>query len=886
MYMSDGVVNVGGHVEVAAWGGTGELTMDGGTINITQGFYCPGAIYGSVGRVYLNGGTINAGYLEMPTTAYWDPSGNASAWATIDFAGGKMELQGDESEAVLNYADPNEAPEGVTISVYGATNGQIINSGHIADGNRAVLNVAYGTDGNTTVEAVIMHPDQAYDPEPADTQAEIRGPTSDVARPILSWKPGDSVVSHDVYLGMNFVEVNEADNTDPNVFMGNQPNSDVNYVPTSNLQSLTTYYWRVDERGNGPVIQAKGNIWSFTIADLEKAAYPVPADGATNVFPFELSWTSGLSAVSHDVYFSSEFNDVNERDPNFKDNVGTNVYPVSGLTFDTTYYWRVDEVNSSDIPYPGDVWAFTITDHINVDDMEQYNTTIDLISDTWKDWFYNNTTAELTSDNSIAYYPSEQSMVYEWKNEYYQGPTYKGAFYAEAEADVADLEIGSDWTKGGAEALAIHFFGQTDNIVDANNQMYIALEDGTGNTAVIYYTGDATDIQKEEWIEWNIALNDLNDVNNVDVTNVSKVYLGFGVRGAPEPAGSQGTGSNLVYIDEIESWPRRCVASISEPYGDFTGDCVVDNWDVAEMVADWLVSDYNLIGFDGELINFPQEGEPNYDACWVTGRTGLPGDYAVLFGYEHPRDLNEWPISDDYAKFPPLNLNSNTVTFTAWVKRNGLQRDDAAIFYCDGEFGEWPGDTVAGFNVGIGTDNSLGYNWPVSKGWVWQWDPAISVLPHQEWAFTALVIDPDDATIYIQLPAQPLESDKNLSAGHLPAKFEIPSTIGMHKGRHFDGVIDDVRIYDYSLSYDNINYIASDGSLGVVPPASPFIHYAFDDGTGLIADDSGVGGVIYFPNPSSANIYEDEPLYQRYVNFKDYSVLADNWLADLQFPIE
>ncbi|MHC4067961.1 MAG: LamG domain-containing protein [Planctomycetota bacterium] len=905
MYMSDGVVNIGGHIEVGGWGGTGELTMDGGTINIANGFYCPGSIYGSVGNVYLNGGTINADYMELPTVAYWDPQGNANAWATVDFAGGKMELTGDESELILDYADPNEAPAGVTVTVYGVTSGSIASGGTPADGNRVVLNAAYGADGNTTVEAVLTHPDQAYSPWPADTQAEIRGPTTDVALPMLIWTPGDgttispSFAKQDVYLGTSFAEVNDADNGDPNVYMGWQDDADPNYVPASDLKSFTTYYWRVDSTNQNQSQIIKGKVWSFKIADLEKASYPVPADWATNVFPFELTWTEGLSAVSHNVYFSSEFNDVNERDPNFMTNVGTAVFPVSGLTFNTTYYWRVDEVNGA--PYPGDVWRFTITDHINVDDMEGYDTTINLISEVWEDYFYNDTLAELTTDNSIGYYPSEQSMVYEWRNAYYTqgGKTYNGSHYSEANAVVTDLEIGSDWTKGGAEALVIHFFGQADNIPEPNNQMYIALEDGTGNIAVKYYPiGDMTDLQDEAWTQWNIALTDFNDINNVDVTNVSRVYIGFGQRGTPKPgAGTIGDHRGRLYIDEIEVWPRRCVPSVSLPYGDFTGaggedgDCTVDNWDVEFMAAEWLISDYNLIGFKGELINFPEDpNDPNYDACWVGGYPTDPNDSGLLFGYEHPRDLNDWPISDDYAKFPPLNLNSNTITFTAWVKRNGLQRDDAAIFYCDGQFGEWPGETVAGFNVGIGTDNSLGYNWPVSKGWVWQWDPEISVLPHQEWAFCALTIAPDEATIYIQLPDLPrnLESDKNIAGGqwtHLPCGFEIPSTIGMHKGRHFDGVIDDVRIYDYTLSYDNIDYIASDGGSGVAPPTSPFIWYKFNDGTGLIAEDSGVGGVIYFENPSSANLYEDEAPYYRYVNFKDFSVMADNWLADLQFPI-
>jgi hypothetical protein len=662
--------------------------------------------------------------------------------------------------------------------------------------------------------------------------------------------------------------------------MGTLPAEEVSYAIHENLESLTTYYWRIDEF-RMPSTFTKGNVWRFTCADFEKAAHPAPSDGATNVFPAELTWTPGIYAVTHNVYFGTDFNDVNDR-LILPDNVGTNVYPLTGLTFDTTYYWRVDEVNGLGVPYPGDLWRFTITDHINIDDMDQYNTTNNLISDTWKDYWYNNSEAELTVD-SVVIYGGTKAMEFSYENDF------GGPYYSEAEADIADLEAGPDWTTGGADSIVINFYGQSTNAADANNQMYFAVEDGDDNFALITYP-DVTALQEAEWHEWNIALQELTD-QGVDVTDIATVYLGFGDRTLPKPGGSS-LGDSVVYFDEIELWPQRCAPQASRPYGDLNGDCTVDNNDLVVMVEDWLVVDYNTVGFDGDLWYFPLEGEPNYDACWVIdgGRTGLPGDHALEFGYEHPRDLNEWPISDDFVAVPPLNLYGMNMTITAWVKIHGLQRDDAAIFYCDGQLDDpiWEGDTVAGFNVGIGTDNSLGYMWPTAKGGTWQWDPAVSVLlDNDEWAFCAMVVDPIDGVIYIKQHDGDLEVDTNYSAGHLDAKWEIPATLGMHKWRNFDGVMDDVRIWKDSLTYFEILWLATDGEhLDAVEPSIPYIWYKFDEGTGLIAEDSGAGDLIYHPNPSKANLYEDEPIYQRYVNFKDYSVMADNWLKDLTFPIE
>jgi len=887
MNMTGGTVNLGGHIEIGAWGGEGELNMDGGTINITQGFYCTSALYGATGRAYLRGGTINAGYLDMITQDYY--SGDESSSGLIDFSGGKMVLEGDESGEVLNFAAGNVA--GATITAYGTALGKIVkDSSSPMNGKRAFLSVAYSIDCNTTVQAAAADPEQAWDPRPAEDSAYVMGPPETVARPELIWSPGDDVDTHDVYLGTDFNEVNDADISDMNVFMATLPKAEVTYNPTANLQALANYYWRIDEVDKNNNI-TKGQVWTFKTADFAKATYPVPPHKATGVFPDELTWTPGIHAETHDVYFSSNFNDVNDRIGGGV-NISTNVYPVPGLQLDTIYYWRVDELSGLDM-WPGDLWIFTITDHMNIDDMEAYESGVNEIRDTWKDYWDpdNDTAAEVFIDIAVVH-DGNQSMRFNYVNEYSGGN-----YYSEARADIADLEIGPDWTKGGAKTVVINFYGDKDNIVDANNHMYFAIEDAYENTAAIPYPGDMTDFQDPEWHEWNIALEDFNDINNVKVTNVARVYIGFGDRDIPFPPGSclGGEGSN-VYFDELEIRPRRCAAAASHPYGDINGDCMVDYNDMAEMSADWLVVDYNTIGFHGELIGFTEDvNDPNYDMCWVDGRKGYPDDHALEFGYGHLREDEDkdTPTSDDFVKVPPLNWYSDEMTITVWVKRHGHQRDDAAIFYCDGSHEvRWEeGDTVAGLNIGIPVgkqgDESLGYMWPDVTGKIWQWNPDISILPDYEWAFCALVVKSNEGRIYIQLPGKDLELDWTTAYTHLVAKFAIPSTIGMHKERFFDGVIDDLRIFKDPLPIEQIRWLASDGAEGD-EPNTPYIWYKFDEVTGLTTEDSGMSELMYHPNPSKANIYQtqDEPIYRRYVNFTDYSVLADNWLKDLEFPIQ
>ncbi len=100
------------------------------------------------------------------------------------------------------------------------------------------------------------------------------------------------------------------------------------------------------------------------------ARNPVPADGATDVLrTIALSWEAGEFAASHDVYFGTVLDDVNDAsvaDPRgvlaSPGQTGTTYDPPGRLELGQTYYWRVDEVNAppDDMIYTGPVWSFTV----------------------------------------------------------------------------------------------------------------------------------------------------------------------------------------------------------------------------------------------------------------------------------------------------------------------------------------------------------------------------------------------------------------------------------------------------------------------------------------------------------------------------------------------
>ncbi len=98
--------------------------------------------------------------------------------------------------------------------------------------------------------------------------------------------------------------------------------------------------------------------------DPNLASNPDPRNRSKNVDPnVVLSWTPGIGAAVHKVYFGTSFDDVNSAttgDSAYLGSVDVNHYPVSGileLELDTTYYWRIDEVNGTDT-WKGRIWRF------------------------------------------------------------------------------------------------------------------------------------------------------------------------------------------------------------------------------------------------------------------------------------------------------------------------------------------------------------------------------------------------------------------------------------------------------------------------------------------------------------------------------------------------
>jgi len=194
----------------------------------------------------------------------------------------------------------------------------------------------------------------AFGPDPAD------GALHEDTWVTIGWSAGDAAASHDVYLGDDWDQVNNA-TPDSDVFRGNQTSTFYvagfpGYAYPEGLVPGTTYYWRIDEVEADGVTKHKGEIWSFSIPP--KTAYaPVPADGdAVAETSVTLTWTAGYGAKLHTIYFGEDYDEVDNATVGTPR--GTASYSPGALEQEKVYYWRVDEFDGFGT-YKGDVWTFT-----------------------------------------------------------------------------------------------------------------------------------------------------------------------------------------------------------------------------------------------------------------------------------------------------------------------------------------------------------------------------------------------------------------------------------------------------------------------------------------------------------------------------------------------
>ena len=276
-------------------------------------------------------------------------------------------------------------PAGATAYVYTDTDGLTQNTNAIAHIEQTVgaLQIGWSFDARYVqgiVDEVAVY-DHALTEDEILTLAKgakglplARGPNPEDGAILgdtwvnLTWRAGDFAVSHDVYMGESFDDVN---NGTGDTYRGNQSSTMFiagffGFPFPDGLVPGTTYYWRIDEVNDAdPNSPWKGDVWSFWVPP-KKAYDPGPTDGAEFILAdSELSWTGGFNSKLHTVYLGDDFDTVSNATGGPQQAETT--FVPGALEPGKTYYWRIDEFDPP-FTHTGDVWSFTTLPDIPIND--------------------------------------------------------------------------------------------------------------------------------------------------------------------------------------------------------------------------------------------------------------------------------------------------------------------------------------------------------------------------------------------------------------------------------------------------------------------------------------------------------------------------------------
>ena len=218
--------------------------------------------------------------------------------------------------------------------------------------------------------------------------------------------------------------------------------------------------------------------------DPNLARNPKPASGSgpDEKHATPLSWTAGVNAVEHDVYFGTDRGAVQNASPS--DPLGvysgrqsaTSYTPPAPLQWGQTYYWRIDEVNDlhPGSPWKGNIWSFTVTDYLVVDDFEDYDAGANQIWYSWHDglgygipgtppYFAGNATGAAVGDETTASF-TEETIIHGGKQSMpvaYDNNKQGKAKYSEVEMTLPNPQ---DWTRNGVGELSVWFRGHPASV--------------------------------------------------------------------------------------------------------------------------------------------------------------------------------------------------------------------------------------------------------------------------------------------------------------------------------------------------------------------------------------------------------------------------------------
>ncbi len=358
---------------------------------------------------------------------------------------------------------------------------------------------------------------------------------------------------------------------------------------------------------------------------------------------------------------------------------------------------------------------------------------------------------------------------------------------------------------------------------------------------------------------------------NVDLTNLVSISIGFG-----NEDGSGDHGSGTVYFDEIRLYTPQCMPSRHpEEFAklDFAPvgapDCVVNYKELDVMVNDWLLTDALETG---ELLLRWQFDDAAGTIASDSSGNGRHGDVNDVNGVSWVNDPERGWCLDFAGGDYVLDNDANTyldglrgLTVAVWVKNREVAPTDQGFIIFQDPDGTDHRDLrydAAGASTGGTSVIKCGATVGTPPPETWQEYESTSGVQTTAWQHVAMTWSTgNDVKLYINGVAD--------TVGPIQATL-VGTTIGYNRvlvgkgckdaaaDAGWNGLIDDVQIYNYALSASEIATVMGGGTIAPKP--------------------------VHYPVPSAAEIYEGEALGSRVINFKDYAELMDGWLLEVKYP--
>jgi hypothetical protein len=157
--------------------------------------------------------------------------------------------------------------------------------------------------------------------------------------------------------------------TDVN-FVSPIPTSATATVSTATINGLavnTTYYWRV-RTSDGTSQSAWSSVWSFTTSGLEIPTLVSPSNGAVNqpINSLVLDWNNTSNTTFYEYQYSTDVQFVSPVPVSATSTVSSAI--ISGLDYNTTYYWRVRSNDGNGYSYWSTIWSFATASNIGIEE--------------------------------------------------------------------------------------------------------------------------------------------------------------------------------------------------------------------------------------------------------------------------------------------------------------------------------------------------------------------------------------------------------------------------------------------------------------------------------------------------------------------------------------